>query len=75
MPGLAPIKRRDVRTRQDNRAGGSGIPVVSVDARLADDPSSMSDVVSLIERFDKVFGRSCPVNSLRRFFKVTVEMP
>ena len=32
---------------------GNGMPVVSVDARMADDPSSMSDVMSLIERFAK----------------------
>jgi len=31
----------------------NGMPVVSVDARMADDPRSMADVVSLIERFAK----------------------
>ena len=30
---------------------GNGMPVVSVDSRLAEDPSSMADVMSLIERF------------------------
>jgi len=30
---------------------GNGMPVISVDTRTAEDPRSMSDVVSLIERF------------------------
>ena len=32
---------------------GSGMPVVSVDSRMAEDPESMSDVMTLIERFSK----------------------
>ena len=32
---------------------GNGMPVVSVDSRMAEDPSSMSDVMSLIERFSR----------------------
>ncbi len=30
---------------------GNGMPVVSVDSRMAEDPSSMSDVMALIEKF------------------------
>ena len=32
---------------------GNGMPVVSVDSRMAEDPSSMADVMSLIERFSR----------------------
>jgi len=32
---------------------GNGMPIVSVDSRTAEDPSSMSDVMSLIERFSR----------------------
>ena len=32
---------------------GNGMPIVSVDSRMADDPNSMADIISLIERFAK----------------------